>query len=388
MTSYLSDPIPVDRASIRQQIDERALALMPDLDTTSPGTSYDFLADLFATFHAEQLSTLTQMLTIAFRGSLEKVDRITQRDAVQATATATLTRTAEDAATGERVVSAGTEFNVQGADGQPVAFQLVNDETFTGTDDTITGVDVIAVLGGTGGNGLTVVLGPAQTVAWFDTLTLNGPTSGGEDAEDDDEYLNRGADERPGRAFTIVRADDLARYLRNQPGVDRAQVVDNLNGDTSTAGVGGHITAIPIDADGSALSPGVMGALEAAAQALSVTGLEIHVIAPTSTTITVVFAGVANVGYNAADVEARAEAAVLDFLDRSRWGLPDGGDERGWEDKRTVYYQDISTVLNNVQGFARHTSLTINGGTSDVVMTGPGALPSTSSTASGTVTAP
>jgi hypothetical protein len=79
---------------------------------------------------------------------------------------------------------------------------------------------------------------------------------------------------------------------------------------------------------------------------------------------------------------------VLDFLDRSRFGLPSSGDTREWLDVRIVRFQDIVTTLNNVQGFDYYTSLTINGGTADVSLAGPGALPSASSTASGTVTAP
>jgi hypothetical protein len=389
VTTYLSDPIPVDRGSIRAQIDARALELLPSLDTTSPGTTYDVLADVFAGLHAEALTTLTQMLAIAFRGSMEKTDRTIQRDAVQATATGTLTRTAADAAAGERIVDAGTEFNLQGADGNPVAFQTVNDETFTGTDDDITGVDLVAVLGGNGGNGLSTVLGPAQTVAWYQSLALGAATSGGEDGETDDEYLDRGADEKPGRAFTIVLPDDLARYLRNQPSVGRVQVVNNYNADTSTANVGGHITAIVVDDDGAALAGGTMTTLEASAQEIAVTDGEIHVTGPTDTLITVVFTGVAHSAFDASDVETRAEAAVLDFLDRSRFGQPDFGDEQAeWLDIRTVRYQDLVTVLNNVQGFDHYTSLTVNGGTADITMTGPGALPSASSTASGTVTAP
>lgn len=387
MTEYLSDPFPVDRGSIRAQIDARAQALQPGIDTTSPGTSYDFIADIVTGVAAEILTTITQQLAISFRGSMEKVDRIIQRDAIQATATGTLTRTAADAAVGTRVIPSGTGFNLQGSDGKPVEFQTVNDETFSGSDDELTDVDLVAAVGGTGGNGLTVVLGPAQTVAWYESLVLDSAASGGEDAEDDPTYLNRGADEKPGRAFTIVRPDDLARFLRNQPGVDRALVVNNYNADTSTAGVGGHMSAWVIDADGAALSGGTMDDLRDAAQEITVTDGTIHIEAPVDTTLTIVFEGVAAADYDASDVQTRAEQAVLDFLNRSRFALPDGGDERLWLDKRTVYYQDIVTVLNNVQGFERYTLLTLNGGTSDIVMAGPGALPDTDSTASGTVTA-
>lgn len=455
MTEYLSEPIAVDRASVRAQIDDAASALMPGLDVTSPLTAHDLFASAVSGLHAEALTTLTQMLAIAMRGSLEKVDRILQRAAVQATATGTLTRTAADAAAGARTVAAGTEFNLQGATGEPVAFQTLADVTFAAADASEI-VELIAVLGGTGGNGISTVLGPAQTVAWYQSLVLAGPSAGGEDAEDDDSYLNRGADERPGRAFTIVRPDDLARFLRNQPGVDRVQVVDNYNADTSTSGAGGHISAIPLDSLGNSFSSGARGVLAAAAQEQSVTGLQIHVIASTDTTISVVFAGKPTSGYDAADVLARAVAAVQDFLDRSRFGLPESGDQRLWLDVRVVRFQGLVTVLNNVRGFDHYeaptgtaattsaspnltsvtptagwvngmpitgagipagtkilsgagtativmtanatatasgvtvtgSGLSLNGGTADVTLPGPGALPATNSTVAGAVTEP
>jgi hypothetical protein len=456
LTTYLSDPIPVDRASIRAQIDARADELLPGLDTTSPLTAYDLFANITAGLHAEALTTLTQVLTIVFRGSLEKVDRVLQRNAVQATATGTLTRTTLDAAGGERTVGAGAEFNVQGADGNAVAFQTKTDNTFTGTDDEIEGVELVAVLGGTGGNGLSTVQGPAVTVAWYQSLVLDGVTSGGQDGETDDQFLNRGADQRPGRAFTIVLPDDLARFLRDQPGVDRVQVVDNYDADTDDDAAGGHITAIPIDAAGAALSGGTMTALAAAAAENAVTGLEIHVIAPTDTSFAVVFSGYANAGYDRDDVQARAQQAISDLLDRARWGLPDGGDQRGWDDERILRFQDLVTALNLVTGFDYYqapagtantsngspnltsvtpttgwvngmpiagtgipantkilsgagtstmvmtanatasntgttvtgTGLSVNGGTADVAMTGPGALPASSSTVAGEVQYP
>ena len=382
MTIYISDPIAVDRASIKQEIIDAMQTSMPGLDA-APGTPADFLADIFAQFHAEALQTFTQQLAISFRYGFEKIDRIPQRTGVQATASGTLTRTASDTAI--RIVDAGTEFNIEGADCTPVAFQTIADATFPLSTATVA-VDLIAVLPGTGGNGLTTVLSPAQALAWYASLTLTAATSGGEDPESDDEYLNRAADTRPGRAFTIVQPDDLARFLRNQPSVDRALVIDNYDPGPPNASAGGHITAITIDAAGAELSGGVMSALQAAAQDSAVTGLAIHIIAPTANPITVVFAGKARAGFDPADVETRAEQAVLDFLARSRWGLPDSGDERDWIDTPIVRYQDIVTVLNNVQGFSHYTSLTINGGTADVTMTGPGALPASNSTASGTVT--
>lgn len=380
MTTYISEPIPVDRASIKTQMQDAWTALDPGIDFAA-GTPADFLLDVFAQMHAESLQTLTQMLEIAFRGSLEKVDRVFQRDAVQATTDATLTRTD----TAARTVPAGTEFNLQGADGNPVAFQLVNDAVFASLD-TSEAVELIAVQGGAGGNGLSVVLGPALTSTWYANLVVTGSTSGGEDGETDDEYLNRAADTRPGRAFTIVLPEDLSRFLRNETGVDRVLVLDRYNPVGPSFDDLGHVTAIPIDAAGAALSGGTMTDLQEAAQEIALNNLQVHVIAPTKVDVDVVFVGVASAGYDATDVNDRAESAVLDFLDGSRWGLPDGGDQRDWIETTIVRHQDIGTILNNVQGFDHWTTLTINGSATDFTLTGPGALPDVDSTCSGTTT--
>jgi hypothetical protein len=245
-------------------------------------------------------------------------------------------------------------------------------------------VGLLAVVAGEDGNGLQTGAAPAQTLTWLSAIALTAPTSGGVDGEDVDDYLDRLSDTRPLQLNAVAKGDDLARWLRNQTGVSRALALDNQNG--ASTGVAGHITAVPVDDSGAALGSPDMTALQTAAQAITLTNLQVHLIAPTYTTISVVFTGIAKTGWDATDVETRAETAVLDFLDRSRWGLPDTGDERIWLEKTVVRFQDVSTVLNNVEGFDHWTALTVNGGTSDVTLTGPGALPSSSSTAAGTVT--
>jgi hypothetical protein len=79
---------------------------------------------------------------------------------------------------------------------------------------------------------------------------------------------------------------------------------------------------------------------------------------------------------------------VLDFLDRSRFGLPSSGDDREWLDVRIVRFQDIVTTLNNVQGFDYYTSLTINGGHGRRVPRRPRRAPVRELDRLGTVTAP
>ena len=385
MTRYISTPISVDRGSVKAEMVDSLEASVPGLEVAA-GTTLDYLLDVAASNSAADRQLFTEQLAEIFRYSGEKIDRIPIRTAVQATGETTWVRLSTD--TGARTVPAGTQIEAPGADGELVTFELVTDLSFAALDLTETGVDVIATTGGVAGNGVTGVAQPASTLSWLESVTITAPTSGGEDAEDVDEYLDRLADTRPLNLNAIVSADDLARWLRNQTGVDRALAIDNYNADTDTADQPGHLTAWPVDAAGEALSSGELEALQAAAQEITLTNLYVHVEEPVYTLITVVFAGVARAGYDPADVEVRAENAVLDFLDPAQFGLPETGDERLWLDVRTVRFQDVVTVLNNVEGFAYYTSLTINGGTSDVTVTGPGGLPDPDSTASGTVAAP
>lgn len=356
--------------------------------TARPGTQLDFLMSTFAGISAQDRQLMTSVLASVFRYSGEKIDRVPIGQAVPASADSTFTRTAGDAAANPtRLVPAGFEITLPGADGALVSFVTVVDFSFTGSaTTTATGaVALHASVAGTAGNGLLSGAQPAQMTAWWQSTVLTGATSGGEDAEDVDDYLTRLADTRPLQLNAVAKADDLARWLRNQPGVDRALVLDNYNAAT---GQPGHISAWVVDADGDALSSPAMAALQVAVQADTLTNLIVHVLAPTYTTVAVVFTAVAEAGWDPADVEARAEAAVLTFLDRSRWGLAGSGDTRLWLDKRTVRFQDISTTLNNVEGLDYWSTLTINGGTVDVTLSGPGALPKSDSTAAGTVTAP
>jgi hypothetical protein len=152
----------------------------------------------------------------------------------------------------------------------------------------------------------------------------------------------------------------------------------------------GHISVAVVNSDGADPGSTIRDAGEARQQAMAMAGLVIDWISATYTTLTVVFTGVSDADFDPADVETRAETALADYISPANWGLPSTGDQRSWRDKPVVRFQDLSTVLNGVEGFDHWTTLTLNGGTADVTMTGPAALPAPAptSTVTGTVTAP
>lgn len=229
--------------------------------------------------------------------------------------------------------------------------------TVSHTGTAAASVGVAANVPGADGNLLQTNPQPAQTSPWLASITVSAPTSGGVDAEEDDAYLDRLADTRPLRATTLLLPDDFGRFARNQAGVDRALILDNFNGASTQSG---HITVIPIDASGAALSSGAMTALLALIVASTATNLAVHVQAPVYTTITVIYAAKALAGWDTADVKARGDQAVKDFLNRALWGRPQSGDGRGWVDTPVVHFQDLVTALNNVEGLDYYPESTAN----------------------------
>lgn len=160
-------------------------------------------------------------------------------------------------------------------------------------------------------------------------------------------------------------------------------------GQAGVASTAGTLSLAVVDADG--LDPGstVRDELQARQQELSAGNLVVSVIPATYNVITVVFAAVAYAEFDPADVESRAEEAVAElFLSPARHGLPPFGDQKRWIDTPLLEYDELIRIIKSVEGLHTLTSATLNGGTSDVTMTGPAAMPSTASTVSGTVTVP
>lgn len=186
---------------------------------------------------------------------------------------------------------------------------------------------------------ITVTGGPAGTLGIF--ITFVGPL-----------------------AYTNVAAITIA----NSGGAN-VTITTTVAGVASNAAADRAVVVAGIDVDGNAISPALKTELDAYLQSLREQNFIINVIDPAYSTIDVTFTGTKKVGADAADVEARAEQAVLDFLDSSVYGVPFWPpDARGWERKDTLYLQDLYTVLNNVDGFDHANTLTFSktsGGTQD-----------------------
>jgi hypothetical protein len=386
VTSIYQPPkVEVDRDAIFQEIVTDLETAIPGLEV-APGTLLWVLVRAVAARHAEELELLVERAEGEYDAFGQKLIRLPREAATQASTTSTWTATD----TAGHTIDAGTQITLDDGAGNRVAFAVQNTVTIPGgSNSTATGaVTLVAVEAGSAATGLSLDPQPERTLSWLASITIVAPTTGGQDAEDEDTYVDRLADELTLLQRTLTTTDKFEAFARNQPGVDRALAIARYDADTGTSNVGGHVTTAIIDENG--LDPGssVRTAVQTAMSALVVAGVAAHVIAATYNAITVVFAAKAEAGYDTTDVHDRAVAAVKDFLSPANWGRPRSGDRPLWVDTPKVRFQDVSTVLNQVEGLDYWTSLTINGGTSDVTMTGVAALPAPTPTSSvsGTVT--
>jgi len=270
------------------------------------------------------------------------------------------------------VVPAG--FTVLGvtASGEEVAFSLAVE---TPAAPPHVDVAMTAVIPGALANG--VQAGPMTVVtatAIVSTATALGAASGGMDAEGIDAYLPRLTSLlsalRPGG----VTGEDMAALARSVPGVQRALGLDLY--DPASPGVQSErtVTVVPIDAAGQPVDAGVADEVQAQLEAAREVNFVVHTAAPTYTPVDVVFSAVAETGADPVAVKAAVVAAVTDWLAPARWGST-LADPQAWAKTSTVRYLDVVRVAGTAPGVAYLDSLTIDGDTVAVTLSGAAPLP-------------
>lgn len=276
------------------------------------------------------------------------------------------------------------------ASGVRVAFSLPIVVTSTGTTvaATLQALEVGSGYNAVPPGALQVI---TSTIGVID-VSATDTSSGGVDEESLTEYLSRFVARvailHPGG----VRGTDVAVLARDTPGVQRALAIDLYDATTSMSNVARTVSVFPVDGTGQPVGTPVKAALLAALDAVREVNFVFRVADPHYTTLAITFTAVARTGYDPDVVEANITAAVLGYLSPARWGgsadgLDDDGHASDWTDAPVVRYLDLARVAGSADGVAYLSALTINGGTGNVTLTGPAALPSAASTCTGTVTA-
>lgn len=285
-------------------------------------------------------------------------------------------------------IPADTEVMIAGADGTLYGFRVRDEvQVLAGASVTDPGEVILeAVEDGDDANGLTADPTLVDALAYIaeDGIALVGASSGGVDAEDPLDYLNRLRDTLQTLSPRPVVPRDVEILARSVAGVTRASAIDGYNPIDDTSNNEKMVTVAVVDANGAALSAPVKDEVEALLTDRRELNFIFHVIDPTYSTIKVNFQVVIFDGFDQATVEADVIAALTAYLSPANWGKPpygpDTADASTWLPQTVVRRQDLSFVVGGVQGVDYWTTLKLAKGadalgTADVTLDGPAPLP-------------
>jgi uncharacterized phage protein gp47/JayE len=384
MAEYIEPPITTEPDDLA----EDAFAYLEDAIPgwlPAPGNLETWLVEANAQLAGELMDVASAVPTSIFRYYGETVLGLPPNEAQSATGTTTWT--ARDAA--GYTIEAGTLIGIAAAGDELLPFEVQSETVIAPGATTATGVIVVAVDPGTEANGLTSAPEVIDPLDWVASLALAGATAGGVDEETDADYLDRLHELLGLLAPRPILPNDFAVLARTVAGVGRSTAIDLYNpGPPVATNVPRCVTVVVAGDDGQPVGAGVKANVDTLLQSLREVNFLVYVIDPTYTAIAVTFTFTTYPAYSAATVEAAAEAAVANYLSPANFGRPPYGDDPGvWIADTKVRYLEVAEVINRVEGVWYVASLTVNGGTADVALSGPGPLP-TPGAINGTPVAP
>lgn len=366
--AYIDLPIETDADVMKDDAVASLQDAIPEYDPAA-GNLETILLEVVAEMSAEQAEVASEVPSAVFRKFGAELVGLDPIDGVAAIGSTTWTMTD----TSGHVIPAGTFLSITG-----IAFQT-SEEVTIGVGESTATIAIVAVDPGTDGNDLTGDVDLVDTLAFVDSVVLIGSTSGGVDAETDDEYLDRLATELQLMAPRPIVPVDFEVLARRIAGVDRAVAIDGYNPDDDTYDNERMIAVAAVDEDGAAVGSTVKDAIEAYLTSLREVNFVVNMIDPTETAIDVTATVTLLPGFDSATVLSIVEGALTNFLDPANWGRMTSGDgrfDRPWVNTPTVGYLNVARVILGVEGVAFIDSLTVEGGTTDVALTGAAPLTS------------
>jgi hypothetical protein len=286
---------------------------------------------------------------------------------------------------GGYTIPAGTLIGITPpASSDTYAFQVVSDFSIPAGSTGVGDIQVQALEPGAAASGLTGAVVMLDSLAFIELVTLQGATSGGQDAEASDAYLNRLADLLTLMSPEPILPSDFAELVQTTiEGVARATAVDLYNpGPPIDANCPRCVSVAICDLNGQPCTPAIKAEAVALLQAQREVNFLAFIIDPTYTTIDVTVVVQSLSGFTHSDVTAAVQAALTSYLSPVNWGVPpygDPGSSGSWINATTVRYLELAQVVNQVEGVGYISSLTfgVHGGamgTADVALPGPAPL--------------
>ena len=368
--NYVSAPVEVDPTALQELAYDYLRARIPGWEPAA-GNLDVWLIEAFALIAAQVAEVASDVPTSIFRYYGANIVEIAPREATPATGAVTIV--ARD--TNGYHLAAGTIFGLQ-VEGTWLAFEVTSDHDLAAGVTTLAAVPMVAVEAGAAGTGLTGGLVPLDALDWVLSASFDDATSGGVDAESDEDYLARLVEELRLLSPRPILPEDFAVLAKRITEVDRALALDGYDPTDNTYGNQRMVSLALASSSGEAVSQDGKDAVKALLEDAREVNFEVSIIDPSYTNVSVNFAVECWPDFDAAAVVANAEAALEAYLSPATWGQPDYGDVRQWVNEPKVRYLEVAQVLNSVEGVRYVETLTVNGLTNtNVTLIGPAPLP-------------
>lgn len=350
MTEPITVPIPIDPVDLATIAYDYLEANIPGFDR-SRGDAMCQLIDSAAQMLAIANEPASDVPLAILRYIGRWVDGLLPIDATFAQTTATVTALDNAGYT----IDDGDRFEVLTSGDTSVVFAVVGAVTIPpGSTSTVAGeVVLVAETAGAAGSGLPIdsTVRPVDAIAWIDTVAITAITTGGIDAETDDEYLGRWITLRQLSNDTPILAVDAADLVRVLiPGIGRALGIDNYNPADGTYENEKYVTVAVADPAGEPVASGIKVAADALLQSKRELNFVFTIVDPNYRGIGVSVLYVAYPGFDLATLDAAVGAALTTYLLPKNSGIPPGSDGTQWVPDTFVRYLEIAQVVNSVEG--------------------------------------
>lgn len=222
-----------------------------------------------------------------------------------------------------QVIPAGTRLRYA-LDGTDETVDFLTLDTLTiPTVETLSGqVTVVADEVGVEGNNIPVgaELELVTMLPFVESVALTEATRGGEGEESDDDFNTRAAAVLSRSNSTLVVPENFTAAALSDPTIGRARTLDLYNpAGAPTNPAVGHVTVAVVAKDGQPLTPEAMEALRQTLSRQALASLDVHVIAPTYTTVNLTVAVTARDGFQPAEVQTAVEDAIRAWVNPETW---------------------------------------------------------------------
>jgi Baseplate J-like protein len=227
VTQYLTVPIDVDQQDVLQLAYNYIQTYFPNW-APAEGNLDVAILEAISTDAASLRELASNVPDTIFRWYGATILQIPPIDATPATSTVTFTAVNNAGYT----IPAGTQVTIPATGDSIILFETLVDAVINPGSTTVTGVTIQAVDSGADGTDLGVaaqVISLVDALTFVTSVTLEATTSGGQDAEDDETYLDRLVGEMQLLSPRLIIPSDFAQDARNQAAVTRALALDGYN---------------------------------------------------------------------------------------------------------------------------------------------------------------